>query len=447
METLCQRRPSMLGTLLKNYFLNKYRFFSSREHLEKWQNRRVMGHLQWVMQHSLFYRELYKNLNLHDWREFPIISKKEMMTHFNTLNTCKISQEDAYEIAMGFEEKKLNNSAIGEITIGLSSGTSGNRGLFLVSPHERFCWAGAMLAKMLPNGLLTRQKIAFFFRTTSPLYSSIKSKTIQFEYYHLQNSIDEHIKKLNRQLPSILVAPPSLLRKLAVESKSGHLRINPRKIISIAEVLDPIDEKFISTVFKQNIHQIYQATEGFLATTCKYGTLHLNEDIIVIQKERIPGNRFKFYPIITDFSRFSQPIIRYRLNDILHEREKPCACGSLFTAIEFIEGRSDDIFYFQKGQALKPIFPDFIRQAIVTADLCIEEYFAIQTSPLNMEISLKTSIHDASIIQEKVRKKLIDLIQKHDVTLPNISFYPYVEDVKTRKLRRIERKFQVEDWL
>lgn len=404
-----------------------------------------MNHLQWVLKHSQFYRELYKDLKLEDWRNFPMISKKEMMMHFTQLNTCNINREDAYHIAMGFEENKWNHSTIGEITVGLSSGTSGNKGLFLVNPQERFSWAGALLAKMLPNGLLTHQKIAFFFRTTSPLYNSIKSKIIQFEYYHLQSSFDEHIKRLNHQLPSILVAPPSMLRKLAIELKSGNLRINPRKIISIAEVLDPIDEQFISKTFNQIVHQIYQATEGFLATSCKYGTLHLNEDIVVIQKEKISGSNSKFYPIITDFSRSSQPIIRYRLNDILQERQKPCACGSLFTAIECIEGRSDDIFYFQNGEMLKPIFPDFIRQAIMTADPCIEEYFVVQKNPIEIEISLKVSANDEFIVQEKVRKKLIDLILKHDVKLPKISFSWFPDQPATNKMRRIQRKFLVQE--
>ncbi len=437
----------MLGMLLKKYLFTKYRYFRSREQLEKWQNRCVMAHLQWVMKHSPFYRHLYKDLKLDDWRNFPIISKKEMMQHFSQFNTCTISYEDAYPIAMDFENNKSKHSAIGEITIGLSSGTSGNKGLFLVSPQERFSWAGALLAKMLPNGLLKRQKIAFFFRTTSPLYHSIGSKIIQFEYYHLQDSFDVHIKRLNQQLPSIVVAPPSMLRKLAVELNLGNLKIKPRKIISIAEVLDPLDEQFISTAFNQIVHQIYQATEGFLATTCKYGTLHLNEDIIVIQKERIPGCLSKFYPIITDFNRSSQPIIRYKLNDILQERQEPCPCGSLFTAIEFIEGRSDDIFYFQHGQKLKPIFPDFIRQAIITADPCIEEYYVTQKSLLEIEVSLRTSVDDESIIQQKVRKSLINLIQQQDVELPMISFSYYSDEPTTRKTRRIQRKFVVQDEL
>ena len=65
-----------------------------------------------------------------------------------------------------------------------------------------------------------------------------------------------------------------------------------------------------------------------------------------IEKEYIDPATRRFVPVITDFSRTSQPIIRYRLNDILTEAAAPCACGSLFTAIERIEGRCDDTLYF-----------------------------------------------------------------------------------------------------
>ena len=42
--------------------------------------------------------------------------------------------------------------------------------------------------------------------------------------------------------------------------------------------------------------------------------LHLNEDIIFVEKQYLDGRRF--YPVITDFKRTSQPVYRYQLNDI-----------------------------------------------------------------------------------------------------------------------------------
>ena len=80
------------------------------------------------------------------------------------------------------------------------------------------------------------------------------------------------------------------------------------------------------------IDQVYQATEGFLACTLVPGHLHLNEDIIFVEKEYLDERRF--YPVITDFKRSSQPVYRYKLNDILVENPEPCSCGSHYTRID-----------------------------------------------------------------------------------------------------------------
>lgn len=433
----------MLIQLLKSYFTTKFRSFNSRADLEEWQDFQVQNHLKRILKVSKYYRDLYQGLDVSLWREFPIISKQEMMKNFSILNTLGIDVEDAYKVALDAEMKQQGSSTIGAITVGLSSGTSGHRSLFLVSPDERLRWAGAVLAKMLPKSLFHRQKIAFFFRVSSPLYTTISSKTIRFEHYNLEIPIHKHVCRLNTQQPTILVASASMLRKLAVELQSERLKILPQKIISISEVLDPIDETFIAASFGQKIHQIYQATEGFLATTCEHGTLHLNEDNLVIQKEPISGVGNKFYPIITDFYRHSQPIIRYRLNDILEECESPCPCGSIFTPIKSIEGRSDDIFYFKSENTLKPIFPDYIRRAIITAHPGIQEYFAIQLNPDELNLSIKIQASDEKIAQNAIRSNLLHLFQTFHTEIPRISFFPYVAPEGVTKLRRIERKFQV----
>ncbi len=430
----------MLGTLLKNYACTKYRNFTSREQLEVWQHRKVMQHLHWVMQHSAYYRELYRNLPLTNWREFPIIEKKEMMAGFDKLNTCGITKEQAFSIALSAEENG-HNSSLNRVTVGLSTGTSGNRGIFLVSPKERFSWAGAILAKTLPKGIFRKHSIAFFFRTTSLLYNSIRSNRIQMEYYNLADPFCELLQRVNCQQPSVVVAPPSMLRKLAAEIAAGHLQITPEKLLSVAEVLDPLDEQYISKAFSQPVHQIYQATEGFLAVTCKHGTLHLNEDLLVVQKEPIPGESGKFYPVITDFNRTSQPIIRYRLNDILQEKEQPCPCGSTYMAIQCIEGRSDDVFYFNSTNGLKPVFPDFIRRAIVSAHPEIEEYLIVQDAPANMTLYIKTPPIREKAVQAAIRTNIEKIVKQYQVETPHLVFAPYCEQEPVKKLRRIQRRF------
>ena len=58
-----------------------------------------------------------------------------------------------------------------------------------------------------------------------------------------------------------------------------------------------------------------------------WGTLHLNEDIVYIEREYLDDRRF--VPVVTDLERKAQPIIRYRLNDILVEERNPAAAAAL----------------------------------------------------------------------------------------------------------------------
>ena len=179
------------------------------------------------------------------------------------------------------------------------------------------------------------------------------------------------------------------------------------------------------------IHQVYQCTEGCLATTCKYGTLHLNEDAVYIEKKYIDDKRF--IPIITDFARKSQPIIRYRLNDILVEKNEKCKCGSSFTSLEKIEGREDDVFIF-KGIEGKPVkvFPDFIRRCILfTGD--IEKYRTVQLENGNIRIY----IDEVEEIKEKIINEFENLSKQMSFIMLEIEFVNY-EYNKNKKLKRVE---------
>ncbi|MDP5018848.1 MAG: adenylate cyclase [Dolichospermum sp.] len=434
-----------ISTILWNYLLTKYaRRFNSREELLSWQNRKVCNFLKIILPKSQFYREYYHGLNIQEWQHFSIIDKSVMMANFDQLNTVGIKKTEAFTLAITAEKTRNFSSTIDGYTVGLSSGTSGNRGLFIVSQKEQQTWAGTILAKALPQFILTPQIIAFFLRANSNLYETVKGQRIQFEYFDLFSSVTSHIERLNQISPTILVAPPSMLRLLADAKLRGKLNIKKIKIITVAEGLVRLDEIYIRNCFGQKIHQLYQCTEGFLASTCEHGTLHLNEDILVIQKDYLDENAGKFMPIITDFNRTTQPIIRYRLDDILTERQTPCPCGSVLTALESIEGRRDDIFWLpnQTGERLIPVFPDFIRRAIMMASEDIQEYRAVQKSPNLMEISLKVTTELQGLIKDKVDKSLIDLFEQSYCQIPHIHYQEYkIRTEHHQKLRRIQRDF------
>jgi putative adenylate-forming enzyme len=142
----------------------------------------------------------------------------------------------------------------------------------------------------------------------------------------------------------------------------------------------------LKSYFKQDISEIYQCTEGFLGITDPAsGKIVLNEMYIHVEKEWIDEKRF--IPIITDFTRFTQPFIRYRLSDILVESENN---DGIFTEIKKIEGRLDDILYFRmkNTDSLKPIFPDTIR-GLFTQITELEDYILEQDALHRLTIMIK----------------------------------------------------------
>lgn len=416
--------------ILFYYLLTRYcRRFASREQLEKFQDRKIKAHLDWVKEKSPFYR---------NWNG-GVIDKKIMMENFSRLNTVGIDRDQAFDVAFAAENSRDFSSKLNGVTVGLSSGTSGNRGLFLVSDQERARHAGTILAKILPGSILSKNKVAFFMRANSNLYTASQSSRLQFEFFDLLQPIESQLERLQKLQPTLLFSPPSMLIRIAEAQKSGKIRIHPERIFSIAETLDPLDQKNIEESFQQKVHQVYQCTEGFLGATCSEGVLHLNEDCVRIEPEWLDSTKTKFIPIITDFTRTSQPIIRYRLNDILTIRKTPCPCGSPMMALECIEGRSDDVIYFvnAKGERVS-VFPDFIRRAVLTASDQIQEYMVKQSRDGVIEVFIKTEA-DLIQIQKNIAHEMERLSSLVQATKPEIQFFDSLPELQGKKLRRVMR--------
>ena len=168
------------------------------------------------------------------------------------------------------------------------------------------------------------------------------------------------------------MAPAQVLYQLALDERLSNLPV--KKVISVAEVLDPQTKALLQSRFEQ-VGEVYQATEGFLASTCHLGHLHLNEDLLIVEQEAIDEHRF--IPIITDFSRSSQPIVRYRLDDVLVKDPEPCPCGSVLQRIEKIEGRLADTLTL--AGVSQP-------EVLIFADVC-ERIFA-QALPIDVDYQL-----------------------------------------------------------
>ena len=153
---------------------------------------------------------LYRDRLSDPLSDFPIQEKAEFMRDFNHINTCGLSLSDAMDVAVKSEESRDFKPTIDGITVGLSSGTSGNRGLFLASDQERAVWVAAVLQRIL-GWSFRKRRIAFFLRANNNLYSSVQSRFISFKFFDLLDPLAEHLVNIDRMKPDVVVGQPSLL--------------------------------------------------------------------------------------------------------------------------------------------------------------------------------------------------------------------------------------------
>ena len=380
---------SVLPTL-QGYIGARRRWALRSEALQRFQQERGLATVRAAIRTCPAYRQHFQGFDRRHWLDLPVTDKQMLMENFRACNAAGIGADEAMAVALRAETSRDFRPALRGITVGLSSGTSGHRGIFLANPREQGLWAGAVLARVLrevPRGL----RVAFCLRSFSRLYQAVESPLLRMRYFDIATEPDLMDAQLTHYDPQMLVAPPSLLRLLAERHAGGRLPIRPRRVLSVAEVLDPLDRALVERAFGVRVDQVYQCTEGFLAASCGHGSLHIQEDIVVVQEEPLPvepgeggqGTR-RVVPIVTDLWRRTQPIIRYRLNDILHIADRPCACGCAFRVIERIEGRCDDMLVLRAAPGTGTagewcrIFPDTVRASLLAGTTAIRGYHVVQ---------------------------------------------------------------------
>lgn len=418
--------------MLWHYWRARRLMFKNREDLDAYQQKRLAQFKRKTLAKSPYFRA-FCHRPLH---EFPIMNKSIMMEHFDQMNTAGLSSQALLACAQKSEQSRDFAPKVGPYSVGLSSGTSGRRGVFVVSPQEQNVWSGSMLAKMLPNGLFHGERIALFLRANNNLYESVNNRWIALRFYDLFGDFNQQLAALEAYQPSIIVAPAQVLCAIADAINHQQLQLAPHKVISVAEVLEPQDKQKLKRCFPQ-VGEVYQATEGFLGCTCSHGTLHLNECFLHIEPNWLDETRFS--PIITDFTRQTQPIVRYQLDDILVVKQTPCPCGSAELAIERIEGRCDDLLQLPDQQGNKvTIFADPCARVIVNNLPLTADFRLIQQGHrlrLQAECSTDELAHCHQQLEDYLTSQHVDIQQLHWELLAE----PIEQSLSIKK-RRITRK-------
>lgn len=404
--------------------------YQTEKILKDYQSKKLRTLLERVCSDIRYYQS-YHHATLH---EFPIIDKSFVQEHFSVLNQMQSSVQQISALASNKNVK---------LEIHQSLGTSGVPGSYLYSVREKMVSLGNLLAKLAPHFFLQRKKVAVFHLSSTPyLPMRVVTENVNWLLLDLNQPFSSLIEKLQQFKADVLIASVQTLCELAKLQQAGKISLQCKKLISTAEVLTPMAQAFITDTFKQRVHQLYQCAEGNLGMTCRYGTLHLNEDEFYIEKEWIDHKRQRFVPVITTLKRFMQPLIRYRMDDILMLKKTPCDCGNPFLGVEKIIGRCEDVLYFKEAMynGLKPIYADTLNQLFFSLKNVISHYQILQHTMHYVEV--KILAEDFLQAKEILSNKLVELWAAQGVIPPAIEFEemdPIVLNKMFKSSKRLEK--------
>ena len=356
-----------------------------RRHLrqrDQWTRRQLEDHqdrsLQLLREHayarSPFYRRFHKDMLDRPLNQLPILTKATLMEHFDELVTdpsVRLANLEEHLASLRGNERFL-----GRYWVASTSGTSGQRGLFLwdfgewttvlASFNRSQDWAGI---KISPSH---RTKMAVVSSTTpwhqsARVGASVDSPWVQTLRVDSGDPLESIVERLNRFGPQVLVAYASMAHLLAEEQLAGQLDISPEAVLSASEVLTDEARRRIEEAWGKKPFNFYVATEGAgIASECElHRGMHLFEDLIIPEvvdenNKPVPSGAYGEKVLVTVLFSRTLPLVRYELSDSVRPAEHPyCPCGRPLALIDGLQGRVEEVLRFPArsgGQiAVQPI--------------------------------------------------------------------------------------------
>lgn len=330
----------------------------SRTQLHAHQARSLAQLRAFALANSPFYRDFHRGLEQQPLAALPILTKSQLMERFDELVTDRrIRLADAEAYLRGGDPRRY----LDHYVVLATSGSTGRRGVFVFDDRE---WIRAIAAITRPIAWATaghasrRPPRAALIAASAPWHYSARvgaalaNRVAPALRLDAGAPVAELVTRLNEWQPEALATYPSVLRQLAAEQLAGRLAIPLRNIATSAEVLTTEVRALVRQAWSIEVQDTYGATEyAPIASECAHGRKHLFENgaIIEVVDDRgrtVPAGEQGARILLTVLDRFTQPLIRYELSDLVRVTDEPCPCGRPYRVIEAIDGREEDILSF-----------------------------------------------------------------------------------------------------
>lgn len=332
------------GGLYKNYLkdFERNRNLTFKE-LQDIQNVRFISLIEYAKKESFFYSKKFCNTpqisSVKQITNLPLISKEELRKNIDIVYTIPKS----------------------EGIISKTGGTTGKSLEVIFTQHnmqERFAILdnfrsqfryrlGERTAWFSGKNLLTAKDLKRnrFWKTDYwhkvRYYSTFHIKTEYLKYY---------IEDLIKFKPQYLVGFPSTMYEIAkygIENKIDFPEGIVKAIFPTAETVINSTRRLIESFFKTNLYDQYASSEGApFIFECKNKNLHIEMQsgvFEVLDDNNLPAKEGRL--IVTSFTTYGTPLIRYDIEDRVKLDDQVCNCGNNNPLVKQILGRIDDYVY------------------------------------------------------------------------------------------------------
>ncbi len=421
------------------------------------QEKRFKDLLKHVLEKSKFYKRYYQEHGITidkaddvTLQDLPTINKKIMMGHYDDFVCDPVLKREDLEKFIS-DPSNRGKKYRGSYQVIHTSGSSGTIGLFVYGANDWDMLRALVLTRVSKTkiSLFKKTKLAYIGATDGhfagiSLVQGAPRLLMDLLPLSVNSPLGEICQKINEFQPDALSGYSSGAYLLAQEQIKRNIDIKPKRIMCSADPLTLKMRQTIKQAFGIEPINFYAASESIgMAAECDIGQgFHLFDDwhSFEIVDENLkpvePGEPGKL--LLTNLYNYTQPLIRYRLDDEIILDDKPCECGCPFPLIKNIAGRQEEFLWFEKGDGTKEyIHPLVIVEFVVPG---LEKLQVVQTQ--RNKLLMKVIIHgNKEDILSAIRKRMKEILKGkglEDVVSFEVEVVKEIEnDAKTGKFKLI----------
>lgn len=391
------------------------------------QEKKFKDLLRFVLTHSKFYKEYYGERGITidkideiSLEDLPIIDKKIVMENFDDLVCDKALKRKDLEAFINNPDnryKKYKNY----YKIITTSGSSGEVGIFVNNLRELNRIKALDIERVSRSKLKLSKKLKVaFIGATEGNYAGISlikdlpNLFCKVLPLNVNSPLQDIIEEINKFQPEVLTGYASGIYMLAQEQIKGTINISPNKILSSGDMLTDFMREKIKKAFKVEPINFYAASESIgMAGECEtHHQLHLYNDFYcfeVVDKDLKTVNSGESGNLlVTNLFNYTQPLIRYKMNDEVTIDKNPCGCGLPFPVLKNISGRQEEFLWFEKSDGTRAFIHPIVLVGFYAVGLIKYKFIQLTKNSLLMKAVING---DKESIINEINSQMIEILQ------------------------------------